>query len=119
MRQTGRLPMRASSSRATSGKLWLTSAVGAFAALALAGTAWSGSGSELRNDETYNQFIAVPLPAGSAPLVSFDISWVDNVLRTYYLADRNNKSVDAVSTLTYGVSLLQPGGAGFVGAPNT
>jgi hypothetical protein len=109
--------MRASSSRATSRKLWLTSAVGTFAALALAGTAWSGS--ELRNDETYNQFIAVPLPAGSAPLVSFDISWVDSVLRTYYLADRNNKSVDAVSTLTYGVSLLQPGGAGFVGARST
>jgi hypothetical protein len=88
--------MRAYSSRVTSRKLWLTSAVGAFAALALAGTAWSGS--ELRNDETFNLVGALPVP-GSA-LVSFDISWVDPVLKRYYLGDRSNFSVDVIDTTT-------------------
>src|SRR5262249_2833456 len=31
-----------------------------------------------------------------APLVSFDISWVDPVLNIYLLADRSNASVDVV-----------------------
>ena len=117
--------MRGMSCRVSSRKLWFTSAVGAFAALALAGTAWSGSKngngnngippSEIRNDETFFQANAVALPAGSAALVSFDISWVDPALRSYYLADRNNKSVDVVSTLTFTASLFNKASAGGTG----
>lgn len=103
--------MRAYSSRVTSRKLWLTSAVGAFAALALAGTAWSG---EKRNDEMFALKTVVPIPGN--PLVSFDISWVDSVLHNYYVADRNNKSVDVIATGTNAVTQFTPG---FVGARNT
>jgi len=37
---------------------------------------------------------------GSAALASFDISWVDSVLRKYYLGDRSNKAVDVIDTDT-------------------
>src|SRR5215471_9575685 len=30
------------------------------------------------------------------PITSFDISWVDQTLNTYWLADRNNKSIDVI-----------------------
>jgi hypothetical protein len=119
--------MRASSSRATSRKLWLTSAVGAFAALALAGTAWSGNSknngnggvppSEIVNDETFSQANAVAIPG--APLVSFDISWVDPVLRSYFLADRSNSAVDVVNTANSTVKQFKPGFVGFTGNNNT
>ena len=125
--------MRGMSRRVSSRKLWFTSAVGAFAVLALTGTALSGGKgngngsippSEIFNDETFFQAAAVALPAGSAPLVSFDISWVDPVLRSYYLADRNNKSVDVVNTIGFAVSQFNQTSAGgtgpaFVGARNT
>ena len=93
--------MRASSHCASSRKLWLTSAVGAFAVLALAGTTWAG---EARNDEVFSQTTAIPVP-GSA-LNSFDISWVDTVLKRYYLGDRSNKSVDVIDTSTNPPSFL-------------
>ena len=104
--------MRASSSRESSRKLWLTSAVGAVAALALAGTAWSG---EMRNDEIFALKTVVPIPG--SPLVSFDISWVDPVLHNYYFADRNNKSVNVIDTGTNAVTQFKPGFVG-VGANN-
>jgi len=126
--------MRGMSRRVSSRKLWLTSAVGAFAVLALAGTAWSGGKngngngnngippSEIVNDETFYQAAAVALPAGSVALTAFDISWVDPVLRSYYLADRNNKSIDVVDTIAFAVRQFNSGvvnGPTFVGARST
>jgi hypothetical protein len=123
--------MRGMSRRVSSRKLWFTSAVGAFAVLALAGTAWSGGKgngngnasippSEIVNDETFFQATAIALPAGSAALTSFDISWVDPVLRSYYVADRNNKAIEVVDTLTLTIlKPFQPGFVGFTGNNNT
>ncbi len=93
--------MRASSRCASSRKLWLTSAAGAFAVLALAGTSWAG---EARNDEVFSQTTAIPVPGVAAR--SFDISWVDPVLKRYYLGDRSNKSVDVIDTSTTPPSFL-------------
>jgi hypothetical protein len=84
------------------------------AALALAVTAWAG---EKRNDEMFVLKTVIPIPG--SPLVSFDISWVDPVLHKYYLADRNNKSVDVIDTSTTPPSFLTqfiPTNPGFVGA---
>jgi hypothetical protein len=36
-----------------------------------------------------------------SPLVSFDISWVDPYIHTYFLADRSNSAVDVVDTKTH------------------
>src|SRR5450759_4958286 len=84
--------MRASSSRATSRKLWLTSAVGAFAALALAMAVPAMSQETSGTDEAFqlttvygltNTGIGNPLTSAGTPnksFFSFDISWVDPVL---------------------------------------
>ena len=114
--------MRASSSRATSRKLWLTSAVGAFAALALAGTAWSGEGP--KKDEVFKVTHVIqvqPAPANTAgTLFSFDISWFDPVLNMYFLADRNNKSVDVIDGTTHSLARhVNSGFAGFSGNNDT
>jgi len=47
----------------------------------------------------------IPVPVSAAnttagALYSFDISWVDQVTGTYYLADRSNKAVDSVDAET-------------------
>ena len=59
-------------------------------------------------DEVFTLNTAVTLPAGSAALASFDISWVDAVLKKYYLGDRSNKSVDVIDTNTKVPTLFQP-----------
>ena len=59
-------------------------------------------------DEVFTQSAAVTLPTGSAALASFDISWVDAVLKKYYLGDRSNKSVDVIDTNTKVSKLFQP-----------
>jgi len=41
---------------------------------------------------------AVQLPQGSAPLRSYDISWVNPHRAEYYLADRSNSSIDIIDT---------------------
>jgi hypothetical protein len=51
-------------------------------------------------DEVFAPTTAIVLPAGSQPLASFDISFVDPVLGIYILGDRSNKSVDVVDTDT-------------------
>ena len=49
-------------------------------------------------------------------MYSFDISWVDQQSRTYYLADRSNAVVDIVDTKTGTLSAqLQGGFKGFTG----
>jgi hypothetical protein len=107
--------MRASSSRASSRKLWLTSAVGAFAALALAGTAWSGEGPKkddpFKKDEVFNVTHVIQVPGVN--LFSFDISWYDPVLNRYFLADRNNKAIDVIDGTTH--SITQYVNSGFAG----
>lgn len=63
------------------------------------------------------------LPVGSNPLASFDISWVDSVLKKYYLGDRSNRSVDVIDTDSKISSLIKPTSANLppvpVGQPNT
>ena len=49
-------------------------------------------------DETYKVVAIVQLPAGSHPLRSADIAWVDGDSHAYGLADRSNKSVDIIDT---------------------
>jgi hypothetical protein len=47
------------------------------------------------------------LPSGVTGLVSFDISWVDNVLHKYYLADRSNKTIDILDLSVFPPTLTQ------------
>ena len=54
------------------------------AAVALLAIPSLGSAQEASaKDEVFTQSAAVTLPAGSAALASFDISWVDAVLKKY------------------------------------
>jgi len=76
-------------------------------------------------DETFvlQSVVAVPgNPAGNK-LLSFDISWVDPAIHTYFLADRSNKSVDVVDTRTKNITQIIPTGAdafvGFTGNNDT
>jgi hypothetical protein len=100
--------MRASSNRVLSRTLKLASSAGAIAAvLALAGTVWAG---EKRNDEVFSLKTVIPVPHNESEpdtdFVSFDISWVDPVLKRYYLGDRSFKSVDVIDTSTTPPSFL-------------
>jgi hypothetical protein len=86
-----------------------------------------GSAREGKNDRAVRllQTVAITPTAANTTanaLYSFDISWVDQATRTYYLADRSNKVVDIVdSTLKKGlIKQLSGGFAGFtacVGVP--
>jgi hypothetical protein len=115
--------MRASSSRATSRKLWLTSAVGAFAALALAMAVPAMSQETSGTDEAFqlttvyglNNTGLGNLSNSSKTFFSFDISWVDPVLNKYYLADRSNKTVDILDLSTLPPTLTQVVNTGFQG----
>jgi hypothetical protein len=74
------------------------------------------SGQEGANDEVFTQKRAVAIPNNA--LVSFDISWFDSSpgLNKYYLADRNNKSIDVIAS---GSSIANQFAPGFVGARST
>jgi len=113
--------MRASSRSASSRKLWLTSAVGAFAAIAIAGTAWSSDGP--KKDELFKVTHVIQVPNSNAttnPFYSFDISWYDRHLNKYFLADRNNKAVDVIDGATHAISQFPNSGyAGFTGNNDT
>src|SRR5438105_6703456 len=60
------------------------------------------------------------LPAANATagaMYSFDISWVDQATRTYYLADRSNAVVEVVDTTSNTlIKQLSGGFAGFAGS---
>jgi hypothetical protein len=45
-------------------------------------------------DEVFQQMGHTVIPG--QPLVSFDISWVDQAVNDYFLADRSNKSIDII-----------------------
>jgi len=71
-------------------------------ALLLSGPA--GWAEDKKNDRAVRLLQTVPIPPITASnthtpkaLFSFDISWVDQASRTYYLADRSNKAVDVVN----------------------
>src|SRR5437868_12867730 len=61
---------------------------------------------------TYHQVAFIDLPAGSSPLNSFDISFVERSSQTYYLADRSNKAVDIFDASS---NIFETRVAGFVG----
>ena len=51
---------------------------------------------------------------------SFDISWNDPVLNKFFLADRNNKTIDVVDPTTFAITqFVNPGYAGFTGNNDT
>ena len=76
-------------------------------------------------DETFvlQSVVSVPGNPTGNKLLSFDISWVDPAIHTYFLADRSNKSVDVVDTRTKNISQIIPTGAdafvGFTGNNDT
>ena len=76
----------------------------AAAALVLAGSAvWADSSVGTKNDRAARLLVTVRVPPTTTnttanALYSFDISWVDQPSRLYFLADRSNKVVDVVDT---------------------
>jgi hypothetical protein len=55
------------------------------------------------------------LSNSSPTFFSFDISWVDNTLHKYYLADRSNKTIDILDLSTLPPTLTQVVNKGFQG----
>src|SRR5918912_4626571 len=83
----------------------------ATALLVIGNAAWADSNQsgtfkrEVKNDRAVRllETVRIPpvLPAANktaGALYSFDISWVDQASRTYYLADRSNAAIDIVDT---------------------
>jgi hypothetical protein len=68
-------------------------------------------------DEVFSVKDTVAIPGNA--LVSFDISWVDPFIHSYFLADRSNKSIDVINTNTKSVTQYQPGFVGFTGNNDT
>jgi hypothetical protein len=94
----------------------------ATAMLLLGNAAWAREG---KNDRAVRLLATVPIPGTSANTTGgnmyvFDISWVDQQSRTYYLADRSNAAVDVVDTRTnILMAQLQGGFKGFTGTNGT
>jgi hypothetical protein len=86
--------------------------------------AWADRG-EAKNDRAVRLLTTIPIPGTAAnttggKLYVFDISWVDQASRTYYLADRSNAVVDIVDTKTNTLlAQLKGGFKGFTGTNNT
>jgi len=81
------------------------SAWAAAVVLALLLSGHAGWAEDKKNDRAVRLLQTVPIPPITAnnthtpkALFSFDISWVDQASRTYYIADRSNKAVDIVDT---------------------
>jgi hypothetical protein len=94
--------------------------IGAIAMLAMAAPALSQETSG--TDEAFQLSVVYGLnntnignPTGVTGLVSFDISWVDNTLHKYYLADRSNKSIDILDLNVFPPTLKQVVNTGFTG----
>ena len=73
--------------------------IGAIAMLAVAGPALTQEAPQ--KDEVFRLTTAIGVPAQTSvnptgTFFSFDISWFDPVLNRYFLADRNNKTIDVV-----------------------
>lgn len=80
------------------------------------------NGRAQKNDRAVRLLVTVPIPPTTGNttakgLYSFDISWVDEASRTYFLADRSNKVVDVVDTTSnILITQLSGGFAGFTGS---
>jgi hypothetical protein len=74
-------------------------------------------------DEVFQLTAVIQVPVtgqGASTFFSFDISWFDPVLNKYFLADRNNKSIDVVDATTFAITqFVNPGFAGFTGNNDT
>jgi hypothetical protein len=96
-----------------------------FAAAALLLTGNPAGAEKAKNDRAVRLLATVPVPGTSANttggnLYVFDISWVDQPSRTYYLADRSNAVVDIVDTTTNILMAQLTGGfKGFTGNNGT
>ena len=97
-------------------------AFAAAAMLLVGNAAWAKEG---KNDRAVRLLATVPIPGTAANTAGgnmyvFDISWVDQPSRTYYLADRSNAAVDIVDTETnILMAQLQAGFKGFTGTNGT
>ena len=86
--------------------------------------AWADH-NEGKNDRAVRLLTTVPIPGTAAngtggKMYVFDISWVDQASRHYYLADRSNAVVDIVDTKTNTLlSQLAGGFKGFTGSNAT
>src|SRR6201995_3779067 len=104
-------------------KKYVTVSTIAATSLLLAGNgAWA---EKAKNDRAARLLATVPIPGTASNttggnLYVFDISWVDQPSRTYYLADRSNAVVDIVDTTTNILMAQLPGGfKGFTGNNGT
>jgi hypothetical protein len=85
-----------------------------------------GPGESPGHDEVFELTTVIQVPAVASntagTFFSFDISWVDPVLNKYFLADRNNKTIDVIdpTNVAKGVSQQFPAPfAGFTGNNDT
>jgi len=60
----------------------------------LSGVSGAALADEVDGGRPITLLATVPTPG--APLVAFDISWIDPDTETYYLADRSNAAIDVV-----------------------
>ena len=100
----------------------LASSAGAVAAvLTLAGTALTQEAP--KKEEVFNLTTAIHVPPtglGASTFFSFDISWFDPVLERYFLADRNNKTIDVINPANNSLTqFINAGFAGFTGDNDT
>src|SRR4051794_36837498 len=98
--------------------------VGLFTAGPSAADSKSESKGGPKNDRAARLLATVPVPTTASNTTNgmyvFDISWVDQASRTYYLADRSNAVVDIVDTRTNALLLQLTGGfQGFTGSNDT
>jgi hypothetical protein len=98
------------------------------AGLAIVGLSVIGNGAwaeNKKNDRAVRLLTTVPIPGTTVNTTGgnmyvFDISWVDQASRTYYLADRSNAVVDIVDTKTNTLLFQLTGGfKGFTGNNGT
>lgn len=93
-------------------------AAAAIAALAFWSTAPAKAADQPpATDETFGRIATIQIPGN--PLASFGTSWVDQVRQQYMLADRSNKALDVISTVTNTVAFQVPGFVGVTGADAT
>ena len=90
-------------------KLVAGMAIGAIAMLAMAAPALSQEGP--KKDEVFtahdrNRSTAQSSVNPTGTFFSFDISWFDPVLNRYFLADRNNKTIDVVDPTNNSITAI-------------
>jgi len=85
--------------------LAVAAALLAIPGLAIAGGSGGGGGGS--SPPAYSLKTTVTITG--APLVSFDISWVDPEIHSYLLADRSNKAIDVIDTVSKSQSKLAAG----------